>query len=345
MVAIKAQQAPSFLKSMPKEIEAVLVHGTDPGLVSELARTAAERLAARDQPPGEILRIEDADLETDPDRIGVELRTMPMFGGRQVVRTTVSRKITIRMLEPLLEPGALSGYLVVEAGNLKADDAVRKAFEKAPHAAAIVCYADEARDIDGLISQTMRAAGISLDQDARTLLASRLGADRAMTRSELEKLVIYAYGRDRLELDDIEAAVGDASEMATDTILNGTTTARPQKALDMLDRALASGESAQGLILAVQRHFQRLDRVRAGLDGGASFEEAARALRPPLHFKQKTAFEGQVRAWSRDRLVKALSLIDKAARDARRVSAMDALLLEHLLLDLSRLAPQPAAKR
>ena len=51
-------------------------------------------MAARENPPGEIIRIEDGDLEDDPDRLAVELQTMPMFGGRKVVRTTTSRRIT-----------------------------------------------------------------------------------------------------------------------------------------------------------------------------------------------------------------------------------------------------------
>ena len=64
-------------------------------------------------------------------------------------------------------------------------------------------------------------------------------------------------------------------------------------------RAIASGESAQAIILITQRYFLKLHRVRGELDGGRSLDDALRGLRPPLHFKQKDAFAGQVRNWSR----------------------------------------------
>lgn len=345
MVAIKPQQAASFLRSIPKEIEAILVHGTDPGLVAERARTAAESLAARDTPPGEIIRIEDVDLESDPERLAVELRTLPMFGGRQIVRTTLSRRITAQALKSLVEPGSLSGYLIVEGGNLRPDDAARQLFERGPNTAALACYADEARDIDALISETMREAHIEITEDARQLLATRLGADRAMTRSELEKLTLFAYGRKRIEIEDVDAVVGDAAELALDLVINAAAAGRAGRALSLIDRAVAAGESPQGIILALQRYVQRLDRVRANLDGGSSFEDAVRSLRPPLHFKQKAAFESQVRVWDRARLAHLHTVVDKAARAARRTSALEETLLEHMVLDMARLAPSPAQSR
>src|SRR5215470_12296006 len=129
MVAIKAHQATAFLKAIEPRIVAVLVYGDDTGQVSEHARTAAQALAARSSPPGEILRVEDADLDADPDRIHTELQTVSMFGGSRVVRTSAGRKINAQFLKPLLEPGATTGTLVVEAGALRPDESLRKLFE------------------------------------------------------------------------------------------------------------------------------------------------------------------------------------------------------------------------
>ena len=139
MVAIKAQQAASFVKSMEPRIVAVLVFGEDAGLVSERARLTANAFAARSKPPGELLRIEDSDLDGDADRIHTELKTVSMFGGARVVRTSASRKINAAFLKPLLEPGAMTGALVVEAGGLRPDEALRKLFEASSIAAALPC--------------------------------------------------------------------------------------------------------------------------------------------------------------------------------------------------------------
>ncbi len=105
-----------------------------------------------------------------------------------------------------------------------------------------------------------------------------------------------------------------------------------------LGRSVGAGESAQALIAAVQRHFLRLHRLRGAHDSGRSLEEAMQSLRPPLHFRQKAAVESQCRAWSLPQLTAALASIAEAAEAARRNSAMEDTLAEHLLLQLGALA-------
>lgn len=347
MTAIKSGQAEQFLKTLDWRCRAILVYGTDAGLVSERARNAARQLAASINPPGEVMRIEDADLEAEPDRLLVEAQTLPMFGGPKVVHTRASRRINAQVIKPLLEEGALAAALVVEAGNLRPDDAMRALFEKASTAAAIPCYADEGRDLEGIVRDTLREARVTITPEAQQLLVSRLGADRAMTRSELEKLVLFVGGKKQIDVDDIDAIVGDASELAMDKVVLAAASGEADQALAEYDRVVAAGESPQSVIAAVQRHFQRFHRLRSSVESGRSVDDAIRQIRPPVHFKTKAALVAQCRIWTADRLLSALSRIGEAALSARVNSTLESALAERLLLDLARAATsgRPAAGR
>ncbi len=338
MTAIKAHQAEQFLKAIDPRYRAILVYGSDAGLVAERARTAAQRLAASTQPPGEILRIEDADLEEQPDRLLVEAQTLPMFGGPKILHTRASRRVTAQVLTPLLEGSTLAARIVVEAGNLRPEDALRKLFEKSSTAAAIACYADEARDLDSLVRDTLRQAGVTITPEAQQTLVSRLGADRAMTRGELDKLVLYTLGKRQIDVDDVDAIVGDAAELAIDQVVLATASGQADRALIEFDRVIASGESPQSVIAAVQRHFQRLHRLRASIEAGRSMDDAIRQIRPPVHFKLRPRLEAQCRLWTADALLKALSRISEAAKVGRLNATLESALAERLLLDLARTA-------
>lgn len=337
MVALKSADVPAFLKSLDRQIESILVFGTDPGQVAETARLVATSIAAAESPPGEVLRIEDVDLESDPDRLAVELKTVQMFGGPKIVRTTASRRVNAQSLAPLIA-GGLTGRLVVEAGALKPDDALRALFEKSARSAAIACYADSTADLERLIREVLGEAGQTITADAKQLLLARLGADRALSRAEIEKLSLYGRGRSSIDVDDIEAIVGDASEQNTDRILEHAAAGRVGAAVTEFDRAMAAGENAQMIIGAVQRHFHRLHRVRAAIDAGRSFDDATRALRPPLFFKQKGMFQSQVTLWTSDRLADARGRIARAALAARRGGDLEQTIAERLLIELGALA-------
>jgi DNA polymerase-3 subunit delta len=338
MVAVKTHQAGAFLGALDRAPSAVLFYGTDAGLVAERAAQLAKGLAERESPAGEILRLDDASLEEDPDRIFVELQTAPMFGGRKIVRAVAGRRVTAAQLKPLVESTNLVGYLIVEAGSLRPDDALRALFEKSPTAAAVACFPDEARDLDAVVREVLAAARLQITPEAKRMLIARLGADRALSRAEIDKLALYAHGKSLIDESDVEAAVGDAAELALDRIVMAAGSGQLADALSECDRSTAAGESPQAVIAALQRHFLRLHRVRGALDGGRSMDDVLRSLRPPPHFKQRDALEQQGRSWSTRKLNAALARVAAAAKAARLNSALEGTLTENLLLDLGEMA-------
>ena len=300
----------------------MLFYGSDAGLVAERAAQLAKALAERDDPPGEILRLDDANLEDDPDRIYVELQTAPMFGGRKIVRAAAGRRVTAAQLKPLVEGGALQGCLIVEAGNLRPDDALRALFEKSPAAAAVACFPDEARDLDAVIREVFAAAKVQITPEARRLLLLRLGADRALSRAEIDKLALYAHGKSRHRGERRRgrrrrrrrAGAGpDRHGRRRGPDWRGARRMRPQRR--------RRARARRRVIAALQRHFLRLHRMRGALDGGRSMDDVLRSLRPPPHFKQRDALEQQGRSWSLRKLNAALARIADAAKAARLNSA------------------------
>jgi DNA polymerase III subunit delta len=344
MVAVKAHQAEAFLKAPGPSVPVVLFYGTDAGLVSERAAKLAAVVAARDNPPGEIIRMEDADLDSDPDRLAVELQTIPMFGGSKVVRATAGRRITAAALEPFIAGDRLAATLIVEGGNLRPTDTLRTLFEKAPKAAAVACYPDEAHDLETLVRDTLKGHGLAISPEARNLLLTRVGADRALSRGEIDKLALYAAGKSEIDVSDVEAIVGDASQLAIDRVLDGAVGGDAKRAVAEYARALAAGESAQTIILAAQRHIEKLHKIRSDIDQGRSFEDAVRQLRPPIHFKQKDAIGLQCRLWTTARLSEALARASAAAKAARLSAPLEEAIAEELLIGLAA-AARPAPQR
>ncbi len=335
MVAVKAHQAQAFLSSPDPKLRAVLFFGSDAGLAGERAQAFAKAAALRSDPPGELIRLDEADLDGNPDRLAVELGTVPMFGGPKVVRVVAGRRINAAALKPLIEGGALEGVLIVEAGNLKPDEPLRALFEKSPLAAAVACYSDGAQDLEALIREMTREARVTISTDARQALVDRLGADRALSRGEIEKLLLYAGPGADIGVEDVDAVVGDVSELALERVTAAAASGQVQRAVAECGRAVASGESPQAIIAAMQRHFQRLHRVRSAVDRGGSIEDAVRQMRPPLHFKQKDAFAAQCRIWTTPRLTQALERISGAAKAARLAGTLDEAMAERLVLGLA----------
>ena len=333
MVAYKSSAVASFLKSPEPLCRAVLLYGPDAGLVTERASALAATLARRAAGETEMVRLDDRDLAEDPARLEVELRTRPMFATSQVVRITAGARLDVPSLKALLA-APFDNALIVEAGNLRPDSGLRKLFETNKSAAALPCYGDE-RSLAAMIDAELAEAGLRIDRETRAYLMTRLGADQALSRSEVAKLALYAKGAREVTHDDIEAIVGDAAETALETFVYAASSGDAADALREMQRLAASGTESQAALIALGSHFTQLHKVASAQAGGASAEQAIKSLKPRPHFKRESEFLAHCRRLGPARLAHMLPLIQEAIRRSRRSPELEGALAERLLLTLA----------
>ncbi len=333
MVAYKSSAVANFLRSPDPACRAVLLYGPDAGLVSERAAALAATFARRSTGGAEMVRLDDRDLAEDPGRLEVELRTRPMFASSQVVRVTAGARLDVPGLKALLA-SSFDNALIVEAGNLRPDSALRKLFEAHKAAAALPCYGDE-RGLASLIDAELAEAGLRIDAETRRHLMARLGADQALSRSEVSKLALYATGGTAITHEDIDSIVGDAAETALETFVYAASSGDSARALRELQRLAASGTEAQAALIALGRHFTQLHKVAAAQAEGKSAEEAIRLLRPRPHFKREPEFLAHCRRLGATRLSHLLPLIQETIRRTRRSPELEGAFTERLLLALN----------
>jgi DNA polymerase-3 subunit delta len=333
MVALKAASLPRLLRALDPECRAVLVYGPDAGLVAERAAALAAHFAEGAKGAAEMVRLDDRDLAEDAGRLEVELRTMPMFAHRKVVRLSAGARLDVPALRALLEL-PLASTLVIEAGALRPDQTLRKLFEGHATAAAIPCYSDE-RTIPDLIDEELARASLRIDSESRAYLAARLGADQALSRSEIAKLALYAAGKGSVGEEDIDAVVGDSAEIAVEEFVYEVSGGDAKAALRELHRLAAGGTDVQTALSALGRHFTQLYRVAAVQASGGTVEQAVRQLRPRPHFKRERAFIAHGRRLGARRLLEALPLIQDAIKRARLNTELEHAFAERLVLTLT----------
>lgn len=353
MVAVQARSIPAFLKNPPQDTALILLYGPDSGLVSERALHISQKLAASFSPQGEILKLDDSDLAQHPGRIPLELQTVSMFGGRNIIRLKAGPRLSPSMLDEIFSFDTYEASLIIEAGDLKKSAKLRKLFETSKAAAAIPCYMDSAQDLGTLIDDIMADHNLRIDPQSRRYLTSLLGADRGLSRAEVEKLALYCatppQGENKdntqqtapqqsnmVTLDDIDAIIGNASETTIDNIIYATLDGATEQALGQYQRSLNSGQSSSALLTLLGRHMQRMLKVRVDMDRGKSLEGAIKSLRPPLHFKREKSFSGQCQRWSTQKLLAALTQIQDTTKRSRQNASLEQALTERLLIALGQ---------
>ena len=345
MVALKTSDIAAALRNAKGKLDVFLFHGTDAGDVSDRAANCARTLAASDNPPGEIIRLTDQDLSQQSGRLATEARSLSMFGGRPVILVKQAPQLTPALIESLLGDPPLSAFVVIEGGNLKKDAKLRTLIEKAKRGAAIACYGDDERSLPQLIREEVSRAGLTITPDAVQFLCQLLGADRALSRAELGKLILYTAPDRQIGLEHVEAVVGDAAAQAFDTALNAALAGNVATALGQIDRLAAAGTPPSVFLNLLLAHLQRLSGLAAVLERGENLEVALGRMRPPLHFKQKDVVKAQCGRWHTPEIAVAMDAAQETVRLSRLNPGLEAELVSDLVIRMTRLNPRLASTR
>lgn len=339
MAVLKSGEIDAFLAKPSDRVTVVLVYGPDDGLVTERATRLVKTAAPGGDDPFSLVRLDGADLVSDPARLVDEARTVSLFGNRRVVwvRDCGARNL-LPAVQPLLDAPAAGSLVVLEAGDLKKTAPLRKRIEDHATALALPCYADGAQDVARLVDAEIRDARLAIDADAREALEALLGGDRMASRGELRKLCLYVHGTGRVTLADVRAIVGDASALAMDELVDAVAGGDPVAADRLLGRLEASGTPASVAGTMLQRHFQLLERLRADVGAGRKPADVVAAVQPPIFFRRRAEITRQVTLWTPDRLRRAARLIDDALLRSRRLPLLGSSLLSDAALTLARAA-------
>jgi DNA polymerase-3 subunit delta len=322
VTALKGKDIEAFIARRDPRISAALIYGPDLGLVRERADRLSRGVTPDFRDPFNYLELTDADLKAVPTRLADEAAALSLMGGERLVRIRTNGEAAAEAAEILLkglEDGSVkpNGLVVVEAGDLGKASKLRKLFEQAKAAAALPCYADAPADVRALATEMARREELSIESEALDLLLAFLGEDRGVTRTEIEKLILYK-GPKAVRDGPAAISIDDVRAIMVDTISDAAQE--------------AAGAAADGACATLARALHR----SAG--AGASPETAMGRLRPPVFFMEKRAFEQRLRRWNINRIDAALDLLLEAELGAKSTGLPDQELVERAAFRIASMA-------
>ncbi|MBA2257519.1 MAG: hypothetical protein H0W18_01350, partial [Acidobacteria bacterium] len=100
---------------------------------------------------------------------------------------------------------------------------------------------DAARTAEQLVRKAVLDARQQIDASAATLIAYRAGTDIARLRGDVERLLLYAAGKPRISLQDVEEVVSGETTQDDWAITNAISRGDTAEALRQLGMALDAG--------------------------------------------------------------------------------------------------------
>jgi len=248
-----------------------LIVGDDHAEMSELV-TQISGLVEDELRAFNLERLYANEKSVTPAVIAQAARTLPMLGDRRAVvvlraETFLKPKRRGKAEEPAEDEGeapadveALDAYarapepgttLVIVAADVDRSRKLYKTLHK--HATIVECWGlkgakdakvdlrQVARQAEQLVRQAVADAGQQIDPAAARLVAERAGTDIATLRGDVGRLMLFAAGKARIELKDVQEVVSAEASHDDWAVTNAIQRKNAPEALRQLGLALDGG--------------------------------------------------------------------------------------------------------
>ena len=220
-----------------------------------------------------------------------------------------------------------------EGDDKRRQERVRKFYASIPDVVELRRFSSqEARqEAEALV----RAAGFRIDEAALDLLVEALGADIARIAVEIEKLALYAGGR-QMGVDDIAALVPDARATNVFALVNALGRRDRARALEILDTLAKEGEYLPLALAFLSTQFRTAMVAReAGLKSAGQVQSHFSRMGVPMWSSRADQVFQTVSKFSKAQLERAMQLIFEADRGLRDARPDDRIVMERFILALT----------
>ena len=336
MKAVKASLARALERPDPA-IRFYLFHGPDESGSRALAIQLLRGLG-----DAEKFIVMGQSVKADPAALADEAGAMALFGGKRAIWIEPAGDEVADGVAALLEAPASESAVVALAGSLRKTSALLKLAEAHPAALSHCSYVPEGREMERVVTELARDAGLRMMPDLALRLASAANNNQAIAARELEKFALYlgADPANPRELDHATVDLLGADSAESDLMRLGdlALAGRMDELLDELSRLPHGGSEAIPVLRSLQRRLLMLAPLRARIERGERTDGVMASMGKALFWKDKSLVQRLLSTWSAERLAEAASRVSALEKQIMLSPVSDETALGETLVTIARAA-------
>ncbi|OEY86374.1 DNA polymerase III subunit delta [Wolbachia pipientis] len=318
----------SFLEK-PGSLKGILIYGNDNSKIDFYAKKLVTNLG------GYSVQLMDFTVvNKSPELLFTELATISMFNEKKLIKlVNISGNISKELIF-CIDNNIGDNYIIMIAGELSYNSAIKNYIENSQLFGVIACYKDNHDHLYNIISDCLEQNCVKYTKDSVYHLQYYFNNSKAPIRTELEKLLLYIGERKELNHIDVKECFSGSGN--SHAVLDNLCAAVANKDIVNFIRVsdtLINNEnfSSIAIIRMLSNYFLQLEAVLLLIDSGMSALNAIDQLNPPLFFKQLQNFKSHLKSLSLSELKVILECLVNLEIICKKVNLDHKMLFQHII--------------
>jgi DNA polymerase III subunit delta len=299
-----ANEIEQIIKSPPSNIFGYLIYGPDHGLVIERSIALEKQLVTN---PFALTTISFSHIKKNTGILIDALSNIAFGGGNNIIKITDCPETITAEIKAIIAKNYLETHIIMIAGELAPASSLRKFCETDKKFAAIPCYHDEKQQVRRIISDFFRNKQLICSNDAMSYLEQNLTGDRAIIRSELEKLAIYLGDNKNISLNHVQHIIGEMVEHLPQELCNDVFSGNINNISSHYNSLIKQDIPILNIIRFHLRYLHQLYEIK--IHDIRQQDAAIKNLRPAIFFKQLPIFKQHLKLMSIESMVASFEIL------------------------------------
>jgi DNA polymerase-3 subunit delta len=291
---IPPYQIDNYIQKIAQEkIAGCLIFGRDEGVITYRSNIISKKITPDLSDPFLVVNLNKERLALEPSIVSDEFFSFSMLGGRKLILVKNPDATATSAIKTLFENNdsiqKSDNFILIQAGDLDINSALRKIVESSKHLAAVACYEDDERIIKNFITSELTQHQIKFTKDTIDLLYEKLDKNRQIIVSEINKISTYLGKSNSLEVNTVNKIIGSEADIPVNDFVDNFSKQCYDLALIKAESLFKNNFEPVTLIRFLTNYLQKLHQAKTVIElDKIDFEIAIKQQK--LFFKMESSF-------------------------------------------------------
>ena len=280
-----------------KNFNLFLMYGKNEGLKKEIINKHFTKNFL-----GQINKYDEREFINNAETINSEILNKSLFDNEKlIIISRVTEKI-LNFIKELNEKEIADVKIILNSNQLDKKSKLRNYFEKDRKLIIIPFYEDDYKNSLIFANNFLIENKIKLSKESLSLIISRANGDRANLKNELNKILMYSYTNNKIEIEIVRKLTNISENYDVNILADNFLSKNKTIVTKILNENNYSNEDCILILRTILSKSKRLMGILEKYKNNKNIEEIISSTKPPIFWKDKENVKKQIASWNLDDL-------------------------------------------
>jgi len=319
------------INKINNDIKFYLIYGKNEGLKKECIKEIIKHSR------GKVYNYDEKQILDNKEIFFEDTLSGSLFEDNKIIIINRASEKICEIILNLIERQIDEIKIIINSDLLEKKSKLRALFEKEKELICIATYPDNNETLSRIATTFFKREKISISQQNINLIINKCNGDRQNLKNELEKISIYAVGKNTITTQEILKLVNLSENHGFSELIDNCLIKNKNKIMNILNENNFSNEDCIIILRTFLIKAKKILKLSLELERNNDINKTIATAKPPIFWKDKEIVKTQLNTWKSNNIKKLIYQLNDVELQIKKNFNNPILIITNFILEQSSL--------